>query len=123
MTDPLKIHAGRPEPPKHLTGEARRLWRKLAPQLADGGTLAPAVGTTLEVACQAYADWRLHTARVAKEGAIVKSPAGFAQAHPSVAMAAKAAETWRKFSKLLGVDKRQRAREPDLPAYLRRKEG
>lgn len=102
----LKIHAAdAPQCPEHLQGEARRLWEAIAPQLAENGTLAPAVGTSLEIACQAYADWRLHTTRVAEQGPLVKSPNGFAVQHPSIGVAKSAAETWRKFVRQYRLDR------------------
>jgi P27 family predicted phage terminase small subunit len=85
------------------------------PQLLDNDTLPPAVGANLEIACQAYADWRTHTARVAEQGSLVKSPNGFAVQHPSVAIANKAAAIWRQFQKQLGLDK---ARKPKPESKL-----
>ena len=130
MTRPaIKIHtAGETPPmlavPAHLQGVARDLWAELAPQLAaPDGTLPAATVATLEIACQAYADWREHTARVAKEGQLVKSPSGFPICHPAITLAAKSAETWRKFSKQLGLDRPSRAAkgaEP-RPGLLRRR--
>lgn len=112
----------RPQVPQHLDGEAARLWAELAPQLAGGGALDPAIATSLEIACQAYSTWRTHEARIAAEGAIVKSPAGFAQAHPSVSIALKASETWRKLSKQLKLDANGTKKpEPAVPAFLRRR--
>ena len=52
----------------------------------------------------------------------MKSPAGFAQTHPSVAIAAKSAASWRQFIKTLGLDKPAKRSKPPkiLPDYLRR---
>lgn len=118
MTDaPLKMHAI--EPPAHMADEAARLWLELAPQLTENGMLPPAVATSLEIACQAFSDWRLHTARVAEQGPLVKSPNGFAVQHPSIAIANRAAETWRKFQRQLGLDKKTKPKETGLAKLLK----
>jgi P27 family predicted phage terminase small subunit len=90
------------------------------PQLLDNDTLPPAVGANLEIACQAYADWRTHTARVAEQGSLVKSPNGFAVQHPSVAIANKAAAIWLRFEKQLGLNKPRKTKpsESKLTALL-----
>ena len=59
----------RPRAPRHLTGNARRLWQDLAPQLAVDGRLPPATAASLEIAVLAFATWQEHTAQRRPRGA------------------------------------------------------
>ena len=122
MSDPdVKIHDATQNPaaacpcPKHLTGDARRLWKQLAPSLASADGLAPGTAAGLEIACQSFADWRAYSAKIVEQGAVVRSPSGFAVINPAVGLAAKSAETWRKLAKQLGIDRPQSAGKGTRP--------
>ncbi len=57
-----------PDRPKWLTGEARKMWDRLAPELERLGLLTVVDGDALAAACQSYATWLECQLFMKKEG-------------------------------------------------------
>ena len=93
-----------PKPPKHLSREAKALWRKIAAE----SDVDAAGSVLLDVLAEAWD--RMHQARqlIALEGCIVreKTAAGNQKLrpHPAVAQEHQAAQTMMKAWRLLGYD-------------------
>lgn len=105
----------KPEPaflpcPEWLQGLGRELWEQLGPVLYYQGCLTLADSPTFEVLCRTYQTWREHEARVIAEGAIIRSAAGSAIAHPSLKIAREAAAQFAKLASAFGMTPEARTR-------------
>jgi P27 family predicted phage terminase small subunit len=78
-----------PKCPAWLLLEAKREWRRVAPELERLGLLTVVDGTPLAGYCQAYARWRQAETVLEDEGTTFKTPNGYVQVHPQVAIAQK----------------------------------
>src|SRR5687768_16864972 len=70
-----------PAPPKHLSGESRRLW----PAVATRYELEPHHLAILAAACEAQDRMRQASAAIAKDGAYVEGRFG-PKAHPAISV-------------------------------------
>jgi P27 family predicted phage terminase small subunit len=61
-----------PKPPRELSREARRMWRRLGAKLAALGVVAEVDEAGFAVLCQAYADWLDLIKQARKDGSVVK---------------------------------------------------
>ena len=53
-----KPQRGIPNPPKHMSKDARTYWRQITPLLDSMGILTIADTTGIEILCECYAEWR-----------------------------------------------------------------
>lgn len=72
--------------PRLLSPQARRLWRDLAPVLADAGLLTVADLPALTALCLHFGMLVDAAARVKEEGAIVKNVMGELRRHPATSL-------------------------------------
>lgn len=99
-----------PAPPAHLGRHGKAEWKRLAPLLASRGLLtAPDLGT-FEALCEAYDDWRTASADVKKHGLTFKTPNGYEQIRPTVAVKTRARDAYVKIGSDFGLSPAERGR-------------
>ncbi|MCI0418839.1 MAG: phage terminase small subunit P27 family, partial [Acidobacteria bacterium] len=82
--------------PKWLTGEGRRLWRKLAPALEEKGLSASVYAPILGGLCSHYARWREAETILDEKGlTMTVGEGGYTQQRPEVSVAQK---SWSLFA-------------------------
>jgi P27 family predicted phage terminase small subunit len=99
-----------PKCPAWLLLEAKREWRRVAPELERLGLLTVVDGTALAGYCQAYARWRQAETVLDDEGTTFKTPNGYVQVHPQVAIAQKYLQIARGFCAEFGLTPSSRGR-------------
>lgn len=112
--------AKRPKCPPWLDSEAKREWRRLAPELFRLGLLTCVDGDSFACYCQAWAEFKWATETLTREGRILTAEkTGYQQPHPAVAMQRSAGKALQAFGALFGLSPSARARlqvEPPAPA-------
>jgi len=104
-----------PRCPEHLGPEAKREWRRLAPQLARMGLLCKIDRAALALFCQAWARWVEAEEALKRYGVMVKSPSGFPMQSPYLAVANKAMEQMRALLAEFGMSPSSRTRVHATP--------
>jgi P27 family predicted phage terminase small subunit len=99
-----------PRCPEHLGLEAKREWRRLAPQLARMGLLCRIDRAALALFCQAWERWVEAEEALKKYGVMVKSPNNFPMQSPYLAVANKAMEQMRALLAEFGMSPSSRTR-------------
>ena len=87
------------DPPRSLSGEARRKWLETAPVLSDAGLLAVVDRDALLSYCRAWARWIEAEKAIEQLGMVIASPSGYPQQSPYVAIADRA---WAKMQAFWG---------------------
>ena len=104
-----------PRCPEHLGPEAKREWRRLAPQLARMGLLCRIDRAALALFCQAWERWVKAEEALKRYGVMVKSPNGFPMQSPYLAVANKAMEQMRALLAEFGMSPSSRTRVHATP--------
>lgn len=99
-----------PEPPDHLSTEAREEWDRLAPALAGLGLLTAHDMATFGAYCQAYGRWRQAEKAMKGLEPVVKTGNGSLMQHPMVGIANRAAADVVKYAAEFGLTPSARAR-------------
>lgn len=113
-----------PRCPKHLDGEARREWRRVAGELYEAGLLTRVDRAALAAYCQAWARWVEAEGKVRELGAVVKTTNGGLMQNTWLGVANRALDEMRRFMVEFGMTPSSRARvkvespEPDLAEVL-----
>jgi P27 family predicted phage terminase small subunit len=112
---PLKGELPKPKParpacPSWLSLEAKREWRRLAPELARIGLLTKLDIDTLAGYCSSYSVWRKAQEVLANHGSVYVTPKGQLKARPEIEIANTAAEQMKSFASELGLTPSSRAR-------------
>ena len=102
--------AVRPRCPPHLSAEGKREWKRIVPELASLGLLTLVDRAALALYCQAWARWVDAEKKLEEFGNLVKTPSGFAQQSPYLAIANKAMEQMGKFLAEFGMSPASRTR-------------
>jgi P27 family predicted phage terminase small subunit len=105
-----------PEPPEHLTDEARLEWFRIAAELEALGLVTRPDRAALAAYCQAWGRWVEAEENLRKFGVIVKSPNGYPMQSPFLAIANKAMEQMRQFLTEFGMTPASRSRVSAVPA-------
>jgi P27 family predicted phage terminase small subunit len=123
-TEPELVRAI-PRCPRHLDGEARREWRRIAGELYEAGLLTRVDRAALAAYCQAWARWVEAEEKVRELGAVVKTPTGCLMQNPWLGVANRALDEMRRFLVEFGMTPSSRTRvkvespnEPDLADVL-----
>jgi len=85
----VKPKSGIPDCPDWLHDYAKEEWALLAPKLLTLGLLTDIDKTALSGYCQTYARWREAEEFISKYNSVYKTPNGFMQQIPQVAIAQK----------------------------------
>ena len=99
-----------PACPKWLDDEAKKEWRRLSKQMEQMGILTEVDMTAFAGYCQAYARWKEAEEFISKHGAIVKTPSGYWQQVPQVAIAHKYLAIMKNFCQEFGLTPSSRSR-------------
>ena len=113
-----KARVALPRCPAHLSGEAKKEWRRLGRQLAALGLMSSIDRGALAMYCQAWGRWVEAEEALKKYGMMVKSPSGFPMQSPYLAIANKAMEQMRALLTEFGMSPSSRTRvhaEPVIP--------
>jgi len=99
-----------PRCPSWLDKEARREWRRLAPQLEKMRLLTEGDLAAFACYCKAYSDLQNAEKTLQEEGRIVTTEKGYQMAHPAVAMAREAMKSIKDFAIQCGFTPSARSR-------------
>jgi P27 family predicted phage terminase small subunit len=100
----------RPHCPSFLSKEAKKEWRRIAPQLERSGVLSKIDGAALAAYCTAWARWVDAERILQKSGVLVKAPSGFPMQSPLLAIANKAMHQMVKILTEFGMTPSSRSR-------------
>lgn len=117
---PLNTNEPRPEPkipdcPAELGPAGRREWDRLAVELGKLRLLTELDRSALAAYCGAYALWAEATEAIQKYGTMVKSPSGYPQQSPYVAIANRQAEIMMRIAAEFGFTPASRGRIATTP--------
>lgn len=112
---PLNQNEPKPKPlapkcPSWLDREAKREWKRVAPELERLGLLTVVDGAALAAYCQAYARWVKAEKILQEKGLTFETPNGYEQQRPEVSIANKSMQIIRAFCAEFGLTPSARAR-------------
>lgn len=99
-----------PKCPHWLSPEAKREWKRVAPELERLGLLTQIDRAALAAYCQAYARWREVEEVIRKQGLTLTTESGYVMPRPEVKIAEKAMQTIRAFCSEFGLTPSSRSR-------------
>ena len=99
-----------PKCPSWLSDVARKEWRRVVPELERLGLLTCVDGAALEGYCQAYGRWVEAEQFMSAHGTIFKTPSGYIQQVPQVAIAQKYLAIVKGFYSEFGLTPSSRSR-------------
>ena len=109
-----KFPAHEADAPAFLVGAARAEWERLAPVLLTEKMLTVADRQALAGYCQSFSDWQKAQAVLTRSGFTFKTPNGYVQQRPEVAIAQKSLSLMLKFGVEFGLTPSSRSRiNPD----------
>ncbi|RUT32433.1 phage terminase small subunit P27 family [Arsenicitalea aurantiaca] len=122
---PLNHREPRPQPgiptcPAHLSPTAKAEWKRLARQLHGLGVLSELDRSALAAYCQAYGRWAEAERQLKTTPALLRTPAGYVQPNPWLAIANKNLELMHKFMTELGLSPSSRSRVSAMTTLGRR---
>jgi P27 family predicted phage terminase small subunit len=120
--DEAEIPAGIPAPPDYLNSEAIKQWEKYAPDLEQVGLLTKIDGPALGILCDLYAEIKKASAKIKKEGAVIKTLYG-PKRNPWVDILNKARELAMKMQSEFGMTPSSRSRVKAAPKKEKKTEG
>lgn len=105
----VAVQPGKVRPPR-LSTEARRLWRRLAPELEDANVLTPRDAVTLAIACEVGAFAQQAAATLHSEGltTLDAAHANTERRSPTWVVFTQAAAQWLAYAGALGLSPRAR---------------
>jgi P27 family predicted phage terminase small subunit len=99
-----------PRCPEHLAPVARTEWRRVARTLHGMGVLTTIDRAALAAYCQAYARWVEAEERLKETPPLLKTPSGYVQQSPWLAIANKQLEVMGRYMVELGMTPAARSR-------------
>ena len=96
--------------PRWLLPEAKREWRKVAPELKRLGLATVVDRASLSAYCQAYARWRQAEDVLTREGLVFVTGKGYLMPRPEVAIAQKSMTLMKGFAAEFGFTPASRTR-------------
>lgn len=106
-----------PKCPSWLDPDAKREWKRVAPELERLGLLTQVDMAALAGYCQSYSVWKTCTETLREEGMTYTTDKGYVGQRPEVAIAARALADVRAFCVQFGLTPSARARMtlPEAP--------
>ena len=104
-----------PTCPAHLSPTAKTEWKRLAHHLHRLGVLTGLDRSALAAYCQAYGRWVEAERRLKETPVLLKTPAGYVQPSPWLAISNKAVEQMGKFAAQIGLSPASRSRVTTQP--------
>ena len=108
--DEPQVASKLPRCPGHLSGEARREWRRVAHDLHQAGLLKACDRGALAAYCQAWADWVDANEHLVNEGKVLTTDKGYEYASPWVGIANAASQRMRQYMTEFGLTPSARVR-------------
>jgi P27 family predicted phage terminase small subunit len=102
-------HRGRPTLPGWLSYEAKLEWGRVVPELDHMGLLCKVDRAALAAYCQAWAELRLATETLEREGRTYAGPNGILKMHPAVTLQKLALATVRAYLNEFGLSPSSRS--------------
>lgn len=99
-----------PKCPSHLDKEAKKEWRRIAPELEKLGLLTRIDMAALAAYCQAYGRWIEAESMIRKHGMLVKTPNGFPVMSPFLTIVNKALDQMKSYLVEFGLSPSSRSR-------------
>jgi P27 family predicted phage terminase small subunit len=99
-----------PSCPKWLEPEAKKEWRRLAKKMELMGVLTEVDMAAFAGYCQAYARWKEAEEFLTQHGTIVKTPSGYWQTVPQVAIAQTYLKLMNRLAEQFGLTPSSRSR-------------
>ena len=99
-----------PRCPSWLEPEAKKEWRRMAKTLENIGVLTQVDKAAFAGYCQAYARWKEAEEFLSKHGTIFKTPSGYIQQVPQVAIARNYLQIMKDFCSEFGLTPAARTR-------------
>ena len=99
-----------PDPPAHLSGEARVEWARTFPVLLRNKMISEVDINAFSAYCQACGRYLVAESMVAKQGEVLISPSGFPIQNPYLAVSNKAQEQMHKAETEFGMTPSSRSR-------------
>ncbi len=112
---PLNTKEPKPTPtapkcPPWLHQDAKKEWKRMAQELERMGLLTQVDMAAFAGYCQSYARWKEAEEFISKHGSIFKTPSGYVQQIPQVAIAQQNLKQMRSFCSELGITPASRSR-------------
>jgi P27 family predicted phage terminase small subunit len=104
-----------PTCPAHLQPTAKAEWKRLAKQLHQLGVLTELDRSVLAAYCQAYGRWAEAERKLKETPVLLRTPAGYVQPSPWLAISNKSVELMHKFAAELGLSPASRSRVTTKP--------
>lgn len=101
---------GIPKCPGHLSKEAQKEWKRIAPMLDSSGVLTDADTIPLGNLCEAYATLKKAQEQLDKTGLLVKAPSGYIMQSPLVSIVNSSMEMVNKLCREFGMTPSSRTR-------------
>ena len=98
-----------PSPPKHLKGEARKYWQRIAPELVKAGILTSLDIEALEIMCESWGSY-LKYQKIADADPVFKTKAGLLKRNPAAGIAQDAYTRFRQLAVEFGLTPVSRCR-------------
>ena len=112
-----KLNEGEPRPdrkapacPKWLEDDAKKEWRRLSKKMERLGILTEVDMAAFAGYCQAYARWKAAEEFMQEHGTIFKTPNGYYQQVPHVAIAQTYLKIMNRFAEQFGLTPASRSR-------------
>ncbi len=105
-----------PAPPRHLSAEAKREWKRTGRELLALGLMTEIDKAALAIYCQAWGRWVEAETALRTYGIMVRSPGGIPMQSPYLAVANKAMEQMRSLLAEFGLSPSSRTRLHVEPA-------
>lgn len=99
-----------PSCPQWLEPDAKAEWKRLAKKMTELGILTEVDMASFSGYCQAYARWKEAEEFLTQHGPIVKTPSGYWQQVPQVAIANKYLKIMGRFASEFGLTPSSRSR-------------
>lgn len=99
-----------PKCPTWLDKEAKKEWKRVAPELERLGLLTIVDGTALAAYCQAYSRWKQAEEILQAEGLIFATESGYLMPRPEVKIAEKSMQLIKSFCAEFGLTPSSRGR-------------
>jgi P27 family predicted phage terminase small subunit len=104
-----------PTCPAHLQPSAKAEWKRLAHELHQLGILTRLDRSVLAAYCASYGRWVEAERRLKETPMLLKTPAGYVQPSPWLAISNKSVELMHKFAAELGLSPSSRSRVTTRP--------
>jgi len=105
-----------PDPPSHLSKEAKKYWKETFKLLAGVGVLPEMDGDTLSLYCETKAKWVYAKKQLEKDGLVIIAQSGFPVQNPWLQICNKAFDQMMKILTEFGMTPSSRTRiKVELP--------